>query len=63
MGEQKLLVDVCIIHDVATIFDFTTEDKIEESVEIATLMVGARAKEGKGGGERLLSPCPLPCSL
>ena len=32
-------------------------------VEIAALMVGARAKEGKGGGEGLLSPCPLPCSL
>ena len=26
LGEQKLLVDVCIVHVVAAIFDFMTED-------------------------------------
>lgn len=65
LGRQKLLVYVilCIVHVVAAIFDFTTEEDCMRRVEIATLMVGARAKEGKEGGEWLLSPCPLPCSL
>ena len=63
LAGQKLLVYVCIVHVVAAIFDFTTEEDCMRRVEVATLMVGARAKEGKGGGEWLLSPCPLSCSL
>ena len=58
------LVHVCIV--VATIFDFD-RGRLGR-VEIVTLGVGARAKEGKGegGGEKkntpfsLLSPRPLP---
>lgn len=59
---QKLLVYVCIVHVVATIFDFTTEEDCMSRVEIATLLVGAKVKEGKWGGEgrRFSLPAPSP---
>ena len=46
MGGQNLVHVLNVV--VAAIFDFMT---VEDWVVIVTLTVGARAKEGKGGGE------------
>ena len=53
MGGRKLLV--CVRTVVTAVFDVVMEDD-EKRVKIVTLRVGARVKEGKGGGEKKYSP-------
>ena len=53
LGGRKLLV--CVRTVVTAVFDVVMEED-EKRVKIVTLRVGARVKEGKGGGEKKYSP-------